>query len=158
MGSAHPGCAQAMGEAKIIKIDRKMLLDMLQRNPEAAIEIISYLGDRLREAQENARSFALDSAEHRLATLLVNLAIRAATAEPEGIRLKVHLTRQDFADMAGLTLETTSRIMSRFKKAGMVKRKRPEPGDLRSPESQKADPKGLIGSFPLLSQSIMSGI
>ena len=120
-GSAHPGCAQAMGEAKIIKIDRKMLLDMLQRNPEAAIEIISYLGDRLREAQENARSFALDSAEHRLASLLVNLAIRAATAEPDGIRLNVHLTRQDFADMAGLTLETTSRIMSRFKKAGMVK-------------------------------------
>lgn len=120
-GSAHPGCAQAMGEATIVKIDRKMLLDMLQRNPEAAIEIISYLGDRLRESQENARAFALDSAEHRLASLLVNLANRAATAEPDGIRLKVHLTRQDFADMAGLTLETTSRIMSRFKKAGMVK-------------------------------------
>ena len=35
--------------------------------------------------------------------------------------LHVHLTRQDFADMAGLTIETTSRIMSRFKKSGMVK-------------------------------------
>ncbi len=120
-GSAHPGCAQAMGEAKILKIDRKMLLNMIQRNPEAAIEIISYLGDRLREAQENARAFALDSAEHRLASLLVNLVTRAATAEPDGLRLHVHLTRQDFADMAGLTIETTSRIMSRFKKSGMIK-------------------------------------
>jgi CRP/FNR family transcriptional regulator len=109
-----------MGEATIVKIDRKMLLNMLQRNPEAAIEIISYLGDRLRESQENARAFALDSAERRLAALLVNLATRAAISEPDGLRLQVHLTRQDFADMAGLTIETTSRIMSRFKKAGMV--------------------------------------
>jgi len=119
-GSTHPGCAQAMGGATIVKIDRKILLDMLQRNPEAAIEIISYLSDRLREAQENAKAYALDSAEHRLADLLVNLARKSAIAEPDGLRLLVHLTRQDFADMAGLTLETTSRIMSRFKKAGMI--------------------------------------
>lgn len=120
-GSAHPGCAQAMGEAKIVKIDRKILLDMLQRNPESAIEIISYLGDRLREAQDNAKALALYSAERRLASLLVNLATRAATSEPDGHRLHVHLTRQDFADMAGLTVETTSRIMSRFKKAQLIK-------------------------------------
>ena len=120
-GSAHPGCAQAMGEAKVVKVHRKVLLDMLQRNPEAAIEIISYLGDRLREAQDNAKAFALDSAQRRLASLLINLANRAATSEPDGLRLHVHLTRQDFADMAGLTIETTSRIMSRFKKEGILK-------------------------------------
>ena len=120
-GSSHPGCAQAMGEATIVKVDRKILLDTLQRNPEAAIEIITYLSDRLREAQEKAKGYALESAEHRVASLLVNLATKAATAEPEGLRLQVHLTRQDFADMAGLTLETASRIMSRFKKAGLIK-------------------------------------
>ena len=120
-GSAHPGCAQAMGEGKIVKVERKVLLDMLQRNPEAALEIISYLGDRLREAQDNAKAFALDSAEHRLASLLANLAKRSATQEPDGLRITVSLTRQDFADMAGLTLETTSRIMSRFKKEGILK-------------------------------------
>ncbi len=30
------------------------------------------------------------------------------------------LTRQDLADMAGTTLETTSRIISQFRKAGLV--------------------------------------
>ena len=119
-GSSHPGCAQAMDTVKIVKINRKVLLDMIQRNPEAAIEIISYLGDRLREAQDNAKSFALDSAERRLASLLVNLATRAGKEEPDGLRLNVHLTRQDFADMAGLTVETASRIMSRFKKTQLI--------------------------------------
>ena len=120
-GSSHPGCAQAMDTATIVKINRKVLLDMIQRNPETAIEIISYLSERLREAQDNAKAFALDSAERRLASLLVNLATKAATTEPEGLRLKVHLTRQDFADMAGLTVETASRILSRFKKENLIK-------------------------------------
>ena len=120
-GSSHPGCAQAMEKVKIVKINRKVLLDIIQRNPETAIEIISYLGERLREAQDNAKSFALDSAERRLASLLVNLATRVGKTETDGIRLNVQLTRQDFADMAGLTVETASRILSRFKKTNLIK-------------------------------------
>ncbi len=119
-GSSHPGCAQAMENAKVIKISRKALLNTIQRNPETAIQIISYLGDRLREAQDSAKAFALDSAEQRLASLFVNLASRAGSPDPEGLRLNVRLTRQDLADMTGLTLETASRIMSRFKKANIV--------------------------------------
>ena len=119
-GTTHPGCAQAMDNAKVIKISRKALLDTIQRNPVTAIQIISYLSDRLREAQDSAKAFALDSAECRLASLLVNLATRAGIPESEGLRLNVRLTRQDLADMAGLTLETTSRIMSRFKKANII--------------------------------------
>ncbi len=119
-GSSHPGCAQVMENAKVIKISRKVLFEIIQRNPEAAIQIISYLGDRLREVQDSAKAFALDSAEQRLASLLVNLARKAGICEPEGLRLNVRLTRQDFADMAGLTLETTSRILSRFKKEHLL--------------------------------------
>ena len=119
-GTTHPGCAQAMDNAKVVKVSRKVLLDIIQRNPETAIQIISYLSDRLREAQDNAKGFALDKGETRLASLLVNLASRAGISEPEGLRLNVRLTRQDLADMAGLTLETTSRIMSRFKKANLI--------------------------------------
>ncbi|GJL56333.1 MAG: transcriptional regulator [Nitrospirales bacterium] len=119
-GALHPGCAQAMDNAKVIKISRKVLLDIIQRNPETAIQIIRYLGDRLCEAQDSAKAFALDSAERRLASLLVNLATKVGTREPEGLRLNIRLTRQDFADMAGLTLETTSRIMSRFKKENLI--------------------------------------
>ena len=116
-GSPHPGCAQVMEEAKIVKVHRKVYLDVLRRNPEAAMEVISYLGERLRESQENAKAFALDRAEQRLASLLLNLAAKAGKHEAGGIRIGIRLTRRELADMAGLTVETTSRIMSRFKKA-----------------------------------------
>jgi len=119
-GTCHPGCAQAMGQTKIIRINRQAFLNIIQKNPETALEIIGYLGDRLREAQEHTKAFALDRAEKRLATLLVNLAAKAGEPDVEGLRLTIHLTRQDLADMTGLTLETTSRIMSRFKKNHMI--------------------------------------
>lgn len=119
-GESHPGCAQAMGEGTVVKIPRKAMLTIIQRNPEAAINIINYLSLRLRESQDNAKAFALDRAEQRLATILVNLTQRAGIQESQGIRLSVRLTHQDLADMAGLTKETTSRILSRLKKDHIV--------------------------------------
>ncbi|MCA9475367.1 MAG: winged helix-turn-helix domain-containing protein, partial [Nitrospira sp.] len=58
--------------------------------------------------------------DQRLATILIHLAQRAGTSEAEGVRLSVKLTHQDLADMAGLTKETTSRILSRLKKDHIV--------------------------------------
>lgn len=119
-GESHPGCAQAMGEGSVIKIHRKVMLNIIQRNPEAAVNIINYLSLRLRESQDNAKAFALDRAEQRLVSILVNLAQRAGIPESAGTRVSVRLTHQDLADMAGLTKETTSRILSRLKKEGII--------------------------------------
>ena len=119
-GEGHPGCAQSMGEGTIIKIHRKVMLDVIQRNPEAAVNIINYLSLRLRESQDNAKAFALDRAEQRVAAILVNLTQRSGIQEANGFRIGVRLTHQDLADMAGLTKETTSRILSRFKKDQLI--------------------------------------
>jgi len=119
-GDSHPGCAQSMGDGLVIKIHRKTMLDVIQRNPEAAVSIINYLSQRLRESQDNAKAFALDRAEQRVAALLVNLAERSGVQESQGIHISVRLTHQDLADMAGLTKETTSRILSRFKKDQLI--------------------------------------
>jgi len=119
-GEGHPGCAQSMGEGTVVKIHRKVMLDVIQRNPEAAVNIINYLSLRLRESQDNAKAFALDRAEQRVAAILVNLTQRSGIQEANGIRIGVKLTHQDLADMAGLTKETTSRILSRFKKDHLI--------------------------------------
>jgi CRP/FNR family transcriptional regulator, cyclic AMP receptor protein len=119
-GECHPGCAQSMGEGTIIKIHRKVMLDVIKRNPEAAVNIINYLSLRLRESQDNAKGFALDRAEQRVAAILVNLTQRSGIQEGKGVRIGVRLTHQDLADMAGLTKETTSRILSRFKKSQLI--------------------------------------
>ena len=75
---------------------------MLRRNPDAVLEVIKYPGNRLREAQEKASDLALDCADQRLASLLVDLAIRNGAKDPNGIRLTVRMIRQDTATYEGV--------------------------------------------------------
>ncbi|HJU03727.1 MAG TPA: Crp/Fnr family transcriptional regulator [Nitrospiraceae bacterium] len=119
-GTPHPGCAQPMGDVTLLRLSKKCYFDLLRRHPDAALEIIKYLGKRLNEAQEHAKVLALDRAEQRMAVLLVDLAMRTGVEEADGLRLSVRLTRQDLADMTGIASETAIRIMSRFKQARLV--------------------------------------
>ena len=139
-GELHPGCAQAMGEGTIVKIPRKAMLDVIQHHPETAINIINYLSNRLRESQDSAKGFALHRAEQRIAAILVNLAQRSGIQEDQGVRLSVRLTHQDFGDMAGLTKETTSRILSRFKKDHLLSGSGKQMVILDLPQLQKMAP------------------
>jgi CRP/FNR family transcriptional regulator len=119
-GTAHPGTAQPMGDVRILRMRKKTYFDMLRRSPEAALEVIKYLGNRLHEAQEKAKVLALDRADQRLATLLVELAGRNGVPDAQGLRLGIRLTRQDMANMVGTTTETVIRIMGRFKRSQLV--------------------------------------
>ncbi|MBM4120513.1 MAG: Crp/Fnr family transcriptional regulator [Nitrospira sp.] len=116
----HPGCAQPMGDVSVLTLSKDAYLKLLRRNPDAAIEIIQYLGARLSEAQETAKVLALNPAEQRMAALLVKFATRAGLKDDKQVRLTVRLTRQDLADMIGVTVETATRIMSRFKRDKLV--------------------------------------
>jgi CRP/FNR family transcriptional regulator len=119
-GSCHPGTAQPMGDVRVLRMSKTAYFDMLRRSPDAALEVIKYLGNRLHEVQEKAKILALDRADQRLAALLIDLAARCGTHDPQGIRLPMRLTRQDMANMVGTTTETVIRIMSRFKRDHLV--------------------------------------
>ncbi len=119
-GASHPGTAQPMGDVSVLRMKKEAYFKMLRANPDAAMEVIRYLGNRLNEAQEKAKVLALDSADQRLASLLVGLAERSGVQDSNGIRLSVRLTRQDMANMVGVTTETAIRIMARFKKDRLV--------------------------------------
>jgi CRP/FNR family cyclic AMP-dependent transcriptional regulator len=119
-GASHPGTAQPMGDVSVLRMKKENYFKMLRANPDAAMEVIRYLGNRLNEAQEKAKVLALDSADQRLASLLVSLAERSGVQDSNGIRLSVRLTRQDMANMVGVTTETAIRIMARFKRDRLV--------------------------------------
>jgi CRP/FNR family transcriptional regulator len=119
-GGTHPGCAQPMGDVSVLSLTKDAYYALLRRNPDAAIQVIQYLGARLQEAQEATKVLALNPAEQRLAALLIKLADRAGLREGNHVRLTVRLTRQDLADMVGMTVETATRIMGRFKREKLV--------------------------------------
>ena len=119
-GACHPGSAQPMGNVSILRMHKSAYFELLRRSPDAAIEVIRYLGNRLHEAQERTKVLALDRADQRLAALLTDFALKNGISESHGTRLPIRLTRQDMANMVGTTPETVIRIMGRFKRDRLV--------------------------------------
>jgi CRP-like cAMP-binding protein len=117
----YAASAQAMEPSTVMKLARKDFLLFFGRHPFIATEMIMELGRQLREAHATIKSLAVDRVEQRIAIILLKLAEKMGTPQKEGMMLNLSLTRQDLADMAGTTVETTIRVMSRFTKTKLIK-------------------------------------
>jgi len=119
-GQPYPLTAQALSDLEVLSISRSDFFAFLRDNPDLALEIITELGARLREAQNTIRALAMERVEWRIARVLLILARKAGSVEADGVSINLPLTRQDIADMAATTVETTIRVLSNFKKLGLV--------------------------------------
>ncbi len=119
-GQPYPMTAQALDDVELLSISRSDFFSFLRDNPDLALEIITELGARLREAQNTIRALAMERVEWRIARVLLMLSRKAGVMEEDGVSIDLPLTRQDIADMAATTVETTIRVLSNFKKMGLV--------------------------------------
>jgi len=108
----YPASAVAVAPTKVLAIARQDFLDFLHNRPEVSLKIIGVLGGRLRDAQGRLRDLAGERVEQRLARTLLMLAAKIGPRLP--------FTRQEVADMAGTTTETTIRILSSLKERGII--------------------------------------
>lgn len=120
-GGPYPASAQGMGTGAVLKISRKNFVAILKKYPSVSLEIIGDLGRKLRGAMNIARELRGERVEGRIAMVLLKLARKVGTPVEGGVVLTVPFTRQNIADMVGSTIETTIRVISRFKKEGIVK-------------------------------------
>jgi CRP-like cAMP-binding protein len=116
----HPATAIALAPSEATSFPRTIYVQFLRQHPEVAMRLIRMLGSRLHSVMD-LHIMAGERVERRLAHILLKLAARAGRAQEGGTLITIPLSRQDLADMAGTTLETTIRLMSRFSTQGMVK-------------------------------------
>ena len=95
-------------------------LAILHRYPPVALAALELVAARLRAAHESMEHQSVQSAEGRIAALLLKLGEKLGEANQDALLIQMPLSRQDLADMAGTSVETASRIMSRFRKDGLV--------------------------------------
>jgi len=123
-GGGYPGTAQVIEECCILVIARNDCLTLVNRYPVFALAVIHDLGSRLRSSAEQIRSLAVERVEQRIARVLLKLAETSGSEVPEGRVIEMPLTRQDVADMTGTTVETAIRVMSKLRRAGLIRTRR----------------------------------
>jgi len=130
----YPASAQVVEKVSLIGFKRDDFLRFLTENPQVALKIINMLSGRLRVAQGRIRDLAGERVQQRLARTLLMLASKLGT--------KLPFTREEIADMAGMTTETVIRQMSNLKDRGIVSSTR---GEIIIADEQKLK---LLGEGP----------
>lgn len=93
---------------------------LLREFPTVALAALQIVAGRLRQAQTAIEHLSAYPVEHRVAATLLHLAEKRGTPGDEGVLIEIPISRQDIADMTGAKVETVSRIMSEFRRDGLI--------------------------------------
>lgn len=115
-GKTYPSTAVAMEPSRLMLLDREEFLELIRRSDEFAFAVIGWMCGMLREKTSTIQNLATASPEQRVGNILLKLATREDADGP----VKITLRRQDIAEMAGLTTETTIRVIRNLAAKGMI--------------------------------------
>jgi len=119
-GCGCPLSAYAVTDLWYLRIPKKTVLDVYEGNVPLKDRLIRKASMRLYGAIDLAARMSSGRVDERIAAILFLLSESYGVKDPTGIRLQVPLTRQEIGEMAGTTVESTIRVMSRWQKDGIV--------------------------------------
>ena len=115
-GEAYPASAETLEPSEALYIPRQAFLDLVTREPEVAMRLLSALSARLRSFASLIEDLSLRDVSERLAAYLLSLASEGSSEQT--IDLKVSKTQLSAA--VGTVPETLSRAFQRLSRAGAV--------------------------------------
>jgi len=115
----YPASAAALEDTVCLQLPRRDLWGLLGE-PSFVRGMLAGMSVRMMELTSRLASLSGLPVETRLARLLTKLASETGVPHEDGTLIPVRLTRQELADLTGTTVETCIRIMSRWKKSGIV--------------------------------------
>jgi len=115
-GGPYPASAFAIKDTVLLQIRRDDYLKFLHEWPEFALATIGWMSEMLREKTSIIRNLAIASPEHRIGNVLIKL----AEAQDGNGPVRIPVRRQDIAEMASLTTETTIRAIRRLADQDLV--------------------------------------
>ena len=118
--SQQPATAQALSDAATLSLSVDEYRRLLRDYPAVGVRVIEMLGDRLLGVIR-MRMMISERVERRIAHILLKLASKFGQETEAGWMIATSLSRQDIAELADTTIETAIRVMSVFRKQGLVK-------------------------------------
>lgn len=116
--------AEALEPMKVCRFSRAKLRALLDDFPAMEQRLLEVASNELVAAQEQMLLLGRKTARERLASFLIARAALPSSClahEPElAEAITLPMTRADIADYLGLTIETVSRSLTRFKSEGLI--------------------------------------
>jgi CRP-like cAMP-binding protein len=110
--------ATALNDMEVCFIPKSEIFADLQKNPKFSFEVLKDMANDLRDSDDIIVNMAQKSVRQRLAETLVYIHDNFGT-NPDGT-LSVLLSREDYANIVGTATESAIRVLSQFKKEGLI--------------------------------------
>jgi len=115
-GKRFPATAVAMEKSRLVFLPRPEFLALMTESPEFSVMVMERMCGLLRDRTEIVQILATQSAEHRVASVL----LRLVTDNGDSVPYRISHRRQDIAEMCGLTIESTIRSIRKLADRGLV--------------------------------------
>jgi CRP/FNR family transcriptional regulator, cyclic AMP receptor protein len=112
------GSAAAMTDCKLLRIEKKAMMEALHREHAFSDLFVAYLLGRNIRYEEDLVDQLFNSSEKRLARVLLLLAHFGKEGSPETVVPKI--SQETLAEMVGTTRSRVSFFMNRFRKMGFI--------------------------------------
>lgn len=118
-GQERSASVKALTNCTLVVLERRALLDLLNRNPGLSIRLIELLCQRVRRSDERMIEIAFLDLPARLAKLLLRLTVAAPASEDKPLS-KLSQSQSELAGMIGNSRENVNRCLRRWQKADLV--------------------------------------
>jgi len=116
----HVVSAEVIEGTEVCFFPKEGFLAALKQSPSIAINLLARLSGELNRAEEQVFDLAYKSIRVRFAELLLTLRKNFGTDEEGACRLQISLSRAELAQAIGTTLESAVRLLSEFRREGIV--------------------------------------
>lgn len=125
-GGRRTASVAALEPCELLALARRDFLRFLREQPEAAIELMVVLAERLVRITEFAEDTLFLALPARLAKKLLHLAERYGEQGPRGTRIDLRLSQGELAELVGTTRESVNKQIRAWTGDGIVQMERGE--------------------------------
>jgi CRP-like cAMP-binding protein len=110
----------AITPCELLVIDRRDFLQFLRSHPEASIELLAVLAERLKRVSELVEDTLFLNLPVRLAKKLVHVARVFGERVEDGIKIDLKLSQEEWGDLVGATRESINKLLGEWMESRLI--------------------------------------
>ena len=112
---------EALEHVLTCSIHQESFRELLRAHPDIAVKIIEELEERITRMENALKSVGVRSLDGRISALLMDFAGKYGTNAPEGVLIRLPLSREGIANYLGIARETVSRKLGQLESEGVIR-------------------------------------
>ncbi|BFM15207.1 transcriptional regulator Anr [Maricurvus nonylphenolicus] len=116
----YSNSAMALETSAVCEIPFTRLEELSLQIPSLQRHFFQLMSKEITEDQQLITLLSKNSAEERVASLLLSISTRNANRQLSALEFRLPMSRADIGNYLGLTIETVSRVFSRFQKQDIL--------------------------------------